>query len=241
MTRLAVVDTETDRLLDEEGVARIIELAVVQTTINDDVPLARAVKSWQFAPGPGGVTARASAVHHLTNDVLPQHATFGVADWRRALDGAEYAVAHNVAFDRNAIESVTDASAPVPYWICTLKCARVAWPAAPAYGNQVLRYWLGLTGPTPPDLYPHRAAYDAIVTSWLLRRLLEYFENDLERMVKITNAPSLLSKIGFGKHRGLPWREAPSDYLRWVLRQDFDEDVRYTARYWLDGPRGGAS
>jgi exodeoxyribonuclease X len=52
-------------------------------------------------------------------------------------------------------------------------------------------------------------------------------------MVQISNEPSLLRSISFGKHRGEPWSAVPKDYLRWVLDQDFGPDEKWTAAYWL--------
>lgn len=231
---ITVIDTETDRLEGEEGAARIVELAAVALDpVSGEISSKR---SWLFAPGPGGVTPRASAIHHLTDATLAGRPAFDGDAWQAALGGAEYAAAHNVAFDRPIIERSIpprEGYAP-PVWLCTLKLARVAWPEAPAHSNQTLRYWLGCDGLVPPDLYPHRAGYDALVTAWILVRLLAHFGGDLERMALISSEPSLLPRMGFGEHRGKPWSEVPKDYLRWILRKDFDADVRHTARHWLE-------
>lgn len=232
--KLVVIDTETDRLDGEEGAAAVVELAAVTLRCgaggwSQEAP----TRSWLFAPGEGGVTARASAIHHLTDDSLVGCVPFNADHWRLAMDGADCAVAHNAEFDRTQVGRVLTHD-DIPLFICTLKCARVAWPEAPAYGNQVLRYYRRLTGLVPANLYPHRAAYDAIVTSWLLIDLLAHFENDLERMVKISYEPSLLTKVTFGKHRGMRWSEVPNDWLRWVLRSDFGKDEHHTARYWVN-------
>lgn len=42
--------------------------------------------------------------------------------------------------------------------------------------------------------------------------------------------PLLLETVRFGKHRDARWTDLPSDYLRWLLGQDFDADVRHTAQ-----------
>lgn len=42
--------------------------------------------------------------------------------------------------------------------------------------------------------------------------------------------PLLLETVRFGRHRDQRWADLPSDYLRWVLGQDFDSDVRHTAQ-----------
>lgn len=42
--------------------------------------------------------------------------------------------------------------------------------------------------------------------------------------------PLILETVRFGKHRDQRWADLPSDYLRWLLGQDFDADVRHTAQ-----------
>ena len=232
MTTIAVIDTETDRFDGEEGAARVIELAAVEVT--DDRVSGDTVRSWQFSPGEGGVTPRASAVHHLTAVDLRGCRPFDAEAWRLAIGSADYIAAHNAAFDRAQVErAAPDTGAP---WLCTMKMARVAWPECPSHSNQVLRYWLGLDPALPPTLYPHRAGYDAIVTAHLLVRLLEHFGGDLARMLVISQAPSLLPRVPFGANRGRPWAEMEPGFLRWVLdpARTFDEDVRYTALHWLE-------
>ncbi len=232
MPRLVVIDTETHCFDGEEGEARVVELAAV----HDPERLPLAPMSWLYSPGAGrAITARASAVHHLTDADVTGLPEFDDVAWCSALGGqADYVVAHNVAFDRTVIERSLKREA-VETWICTLKASRVAWPDAPSHSLQTLRYYLGLSGELPAGLVPHRAAYDAVVGSWLLVRLLAHFDNDLEHMAAISEQPSLLRAIGFGKHRGTLWKDAPRDYLRWVLGQDFDADTRFTAKHYYEG------
>lgn len=238
MTTIAVIDVETDRFDQEEGDAKIIELACVAITHEWDVAEDCGWEeefsgSWLFCGGP--ITPRARAIHHIADSDVAQYNEFSAPDWIKLVadEDVDYYAAHNMTFDRAQIErAVGPTEKP---WICTLKCARVAWPDAPAFGNQVLRYWRGIEKVVEPaDLYPHRALYDAQVTSWLLIDLIAAFDGDLERMVKVSSEPSLLQKITFGKHRGKLWSEVPRDYLSWVLKQDFDEDVQLTARRWLE-------
>ena len=140
-------------------------------------------------------------------------------------------VAHNAAFEQHFHKG--DGRA----WIDTYKCALVVWPDAPAHGNQVLRYWLNLDHDTGFDrtaaMPPHRALPDAYVTAQILIRLLHAIT--IDEMLRISAEPALLRRIGFGKHKGMLFSEAPVDYLRWIVdKAEFDADVTATARYWLD-------
>jgi exodeoxyribonuclease X len=46
--------------------------------------------------------------------------------------------------------------------------------------------------------------------------------------------PKLLDVVGFGKHRGAKWTDAPRDYLSWLIRQsDLDPDTKFTVEHYL--------
>jgi exodeoxyribonuclease X len=222
MTTFAVIDFETSSFDDD---ARVVELAsiLIDSVLWTDY-------KWQARFDPGvPITPEASAIHHLTNADVKDQPRFGFGYWIDAVHDADVICAHNAAFDQKFVPS-GEAVAP---WICTWKCALRAWPDAPGHGNQVLRYWLGLKPDLPKDLYPHCALYDAIVTAGILQKLLETWPE--EELIAISFEPALLPKVRFGKkHYGSRWADVPKDYLRWILGQDFDENVRYTARYWLD-------
>jgi exodeoxyribonuclease X len=150
------------------------------------------------------------------------------------LDRPKLAIAHNAAFDRPFVKAI----APDwnPDWICTLKCSIMTWPDSPRHTNQVLRYYLGLKPALLtafPELAPHRALYDIIVTREIFHTLCAL--NPLDRLLEWSNNPILLPKVTFGKHKGRAWSEVDRGYLRWCLTQeDMNEDVLFTARHWFD-------
>ena len=85
----------------------------------------------------------------------------------------------------------------------------------------------------PEHLYPHRALYDVIVTESILQIMRQ--THTLEQLVMLSQQPVLLSKVRFGKHKGMKWSEVPSGYLQWVMKQsDIDSDVRHTAHYYMN-------
>jgi exodeoxyribonuclease X len=93
-----------------------------------------------------------------------------------------------------------------------------------------------LARPTPS---PHRALPDALVTAVILDRMIDTLrsiytvEGAIDELVRLTITPVLLKKVRFGRHYDSLWSDVPRDYLWWILDQDFDEDVQYTARHWL--------
>jgi exodeoxyribonuclease X len=230
---LIVLDTETTGLAPPE--AEVIELAAVR--LCRDEFLAGGTSA--LIRPKGSIPPETSAVHHLTiEDFLIGDAYETLADaWRNVVfwgdcehEPVEAFVAHNAEYDRKFLDIVIAEDIP---WLCTYRCARHLYPEAPGFGNQTLRYYLGLKPMLPPGLAPHRALYDTIVTAEILQYMLKM--KDLEELLVIQHNPVLIPKIPFGKHRGKQFRDIPKDYLEWVVKQDFDADVKHTAKHWLNG------
>lgn len=227
--RLRVIDYETTGV-PEEAMAEVIELAYV-----DVDPKALVVTgTWQSLAKPVGlIPPQVKAVHHLLEEDLDEAPAIDEL-WPRLFQGCgahDILVAHNASFEQHFHDGGGRG------WIDTYKCALVLWPEAPSHSNQVLRYWLDLDRSSGFDramaMPPHRALPDAYVTAHILIRLLQ--ESTVEEMVGISSRPALLRRIGFGKHKGLLFSEAPSDYLRWIVdKAEFDVDVTATARFWLE-------
>ena len=227
--RLRVIDYETTGVPEDAG-AEVIELAYVDV----DPDALTVTDRWQsFAKPVGPIPPLVKAVHHiLEEDVAGAPAIREL--WPLLFRGCapqDILVAHNAAFEQHFHKG--DGRA----WIDTYKCALVVWPDAPAHGNQVLRYWLNLDHATGFDrvaaMPPHRALPDAYVTAHILIQLLHAIT--IDKMLRISAEPALLRRIGFGKHKGMLFSDAPVDYLRWIVdKAEFDVDVTFTARYWLD-------
>jgi len=182
------------------------------------------------------IPPEAKAIHHITEaDVAdaPKEGAALVQMMEHYQFQPTVFVAHNAKFDRGFINRINPALQVD--WICTYKCAVLAWPDAPSHSNQVLRYYLDLdlSSQLPEGLFPHRALYDTIVTRGILERLLQRV--DLARLIEISSGPILLKKVSFGKHKGEPWDKVPYGYLKWCVSQaDMNEDVLYTARYYME-------
>jgi exodeoxyribonuclease X len=141
--------------------------------------------------------------------------------------------AHNAKFDRQMlIQSGVHPALLPEHTICTWKCARHLYPDEAKYSNQSLRYSLGLDPLFLTIGPPHRALPDVAVTGALLVHMLK--EHTVEELVELTGKPVLLKRMTFGKYSGKLWEDVDVSYLRWLLGQDFGEDEKYTARYWLN-------
>jgi exodeoxyribonuclease X len=210
-----VIDTETTGTEDTD---QLVEIASVDWSDGDlGNPMQSLVKpSIQIPP-------EASAIHHITDDMV-QDAP-GAAEAMKMFADAPIFAAHNARFDRRFVTLEG-------YWVCTYKCALRLWPDAPNHQNQTLRYWLDLQSP-PGEAgeTAHRALYDAWTTTFLFKRLTDDFS--INEMVQISSVPALLPRFTFGKHAGKPIAEIPRDYLEFILREDFDEDIKHTAEHYL--------
>lgn len=183
------------------------------------------------------IEVEAMAVHHITEEMVSGEMTMSeVVEEYKELQDVAVAVAHNAKFDSAMMPDGFAENG----WICTYRCACHLWPDAPSHGNQALRYWLKLdVSDMPGDagMTPHRALYDAWVTSKLLMRMLQ--ERTADELLRMTTEPAMLAKMRFGKHRGELFSEIPWGYLEWLVRQgdSMCPDHVYTARAELDRRR----
>ncbi|MDU5000000.1 MAG: exodeoxyribonuclease X [Enterobacteriaceae bacterium] len=216
---LRVIDTETTSF--EGGVVEIASVDIVNGVIcNPMSDLVRPAEPIGFS---------AMAIHHITEDMVADAPL--ISDVIGKYLGADAYVAHNAAFDKGKLPQVT---AP---WICTLKLARKLYPEFEKHSNQYLRYRLGLKPEVPEGLYAHRALYDCYVTAELLMYMGRDAQWTVGQMREITNSPSLLHWVNYGKHKGKTFEEvAKTDkgWLRWASGTELDEDMRFTVDHWLN-------
>lgn len=224
MTGIVVIDTETTGMSHDED--RIVEIAAVRLLYNGegyDVDTVRHCVVDPERPIPAG----ASAVHHLTDSDVVDARKLDEAIEHIGIRENDVIAAHNADFDKGFLPSLKNHE-----WVCTWKCANKLIPDAPSYSNQVLRYHLGLVveGGHGRNGQPHSAGYDARTTAQLLVKLLEL--SSVEKLVEISKAPVLLTKMPFGKHRGMFFADVPKDYLMWLKgRPDLDRDLKHTLEH----------
>lgn len=220
MTLFRIIDCETTGMEDDCKVCEIgsIDHNTDPATLTLDNP-----RSVLINPGVP-IPAQASAIHHITDDMVAGAPLFGEA--HGDFLGADYYVAHNSRFDQRFLGNFGKP------WIDTYRCALVCWPDAPSHSNQVLRYHLGLESP-PADIgHAHRALYDVYVTARLFIEVMKMM--DLEKMLEVSSQPALLPLVRFGKHRGEKFSALPDGYLKWMQQQDFDEDIKHTVKTELE-------
>lgn len=228
--KIVVLDTETCGF--EEGSRQLVELSAV----------CEGEIVFNMLANPGvPIPPQASAVHHLTDDDVasaPPAADVVGYFAEKLMDLAEdrdwhdeiLLVAHNAEYDKGILTDYMSDFGEM-HWLCTYRCASHLWPDSPGHSNQVMRYWLKLQPDVNPTLHAHRALYDVRVTASLLDAMLRGYT--VSQLVEMQSKPILQTVCRFGKHRGTRWDEVPTDYLRWMQRQDFDPDTAHTVQTQL--------
>ncbi len=231
--KLFIIDTETSALEPSQG-ATILELAWIAIS-NDDGIWKPVSHSTMYIQYDGPINPHAQASHHIRTDQLtPESGAFPreqAIEWLlKQIESDSILVAHNVAFDSKFLPELKRP------WICTMKSAKHVWPDAPGYGNQVLRYWLGIKipqsiielAPIIMHMNPHQALFDVAITTGILSRMIDHGYSP-DQLLHMTRTPLTLKKIPFGKHKGRNFNQVPRDYLNWLRNQsDLDEDVKHT-------------
>jgi exodeoxyribonuclease X len=227
VTIIRIIDLETTGTTPTPEVDRIIEVGwcdLDTERMQIGAPVSFLVNPERSIP------PEASAVHHLVDDDVANASTW---DLVQGTVNHVYGVfaAHNSNFEQGWItEDIVGGGAQ---WLCTYKCALRIWPDAPSHSNQALRYYLnhfGLCRATAEKA--HRAGPDAYVTAFHLREMLK--SHTIETLLEWSSQPALLVKCKLPKHKGILWRDVPSDYLDWVANKStLDDDTKFTARHWL--------
>lgn len=229
MTILRVVDLECTGLDPAKDGAEPCEIGWTDVTQNG--PGWHVGETFSTFTKPSKpIPPTASAVHHIVDDMVVSAPSWAAVCQELARDKRDLVyAAHKASFERLFLKMDIR-------WICTWKLAVHLAPKAPAYGLQVLRYWLKLDLDRERAMPPHRSGPDTYVTACLLARMLTKLS--VEEAIDISSRPAILSRFPFGKHFDEPLAEVPSDYLRWILDQGkFDEDVQATCRHYIEARR----
>lgn len=212
--RIIIGDVETSGLGEDAGV---VEVAWVET---DDQLNVKSSAYSLIDPGVP-ISPSASGVHGITAaDVMgmPSMVEF-MGD--ALAEGDVLLVAHNVAFDERFFGPHIGNLVGT---LCTLKMARLLYPDAENHKLQTLRYTLGIDGGEA-----HSASGDVAVLHELLKRMLDDSSMTLAQFYELSQRPVLIENMPFGKHKGLPLRDLPSGYRKWLLALDnLDDNLRYS-------------
>lgn len=218
-----IFDTETTGI--DEPV--IVEAAWAPCDVRATELIVDWDQAWggRFNPGKP-ISLGALATHHIMDEELvdcPPSSSFALPD------GVEYIIGHNVDFDWKAIGQ------PPVRRICTLAMARHIYPAIDSHTQSALLYHLERDRARDILKDAHSADADIAICAIILAYIIDEYGHvgSLEHLWSLSEAARIPSIMPFGKHKGTPIDQVPSDYKAWLLRQP-DTDP-----YLVKAIRGG--
>lgn len=172
------------------------------------------------------------AIHHITPPMLegkPMFIESATKDHFLGLIASGYIpVAHNAKFD---VGMMRNAGVKVNDFICTFKLARALDKEGKlaSYSLQYLRYYFEMYD---LDVTAHDAMGDVIVLEKVFEKLA-IKSLGLDDLIKISQKPSFVPRMPFGKHKGVALKDVPRDYVQWLRGQwesdgNVDEDLDYS-------------
>ncbi len=165
------------------------------------------------------ISLGALATHHIYDEELqncPSHSTF------RLPAETQYLIGHNVDYDWQVIGSPEGVKR-----ICTLALARRYLPGLDSHSQSALIYHLDRTNARERLRAAHSALADVQNCLVLLQALIQRINTEhqptlttWEELWRYSERARIPEIMPFGKHRGMPIADLPSDYKAWLLRQD---------------------
>ena len=215
--RWLLVDTETTGISADD---KVCEMAYVE--IDDAFNV---IRSGNSLINPGiPINYAASAVNGITDVMVKDAPT--LEDYMLSegapLRGEVTLIAHNLDFDFRFLKQYTDDGVGK---LCTLKCARVLYPDAANHKQGTLAAMLGIQVAREKA---HSADGDLDVLLQLLQHLCRDADTDLYGLLEVQRRPRPIKNMPFGKHRGVPLKDLPANYIFWLLNkaENLDADLR---------------
>ncbi len=224
--RILYLDTETTGVDTEK--ADICEVAFLLTTYEGFIRQPqRDVLLQELILPPNPVPPEASAIHHITNEMLSGKPSISDLSGKIAelVGKADIISAHNTPFDLAILKRQLPeifGNIDKGMILDSLRLSRHIWPSIPSHSLQALRYRFNLDAATGDA---HRAMFDTV----LVRSLIEYVlannptsHSSWTDLVSYTQSALEIKIFSFGKHRGKLVEDIISqdrDYIKWLLRQ----------------------
>ncbi len=200
----------------------IIEIAVVKFTFDETLAEYEALVDPKME-----IPQESIAVHHISNEMV-QGKPYIEDVLPKVLEivGDHTIMGHNIGFDISLImQAAKKRGIPCNInpenSIDTLRLARL-YAGSPNNSLETLRQHFNI-----PEEGAHRAMNDVIVNVKVFKYLVMDFRSKKEMMTRLKE-PIQMKLMPLGKHKGLPFREVPIDYLNWAAHQDFDQDLLYS-------------
>lgn len=212
---------------------RIIEIAIAKFTYDG------IIESYETLVDPEKMIPPDSIeIHKITNDMVIDKPKIQdiLPSILKKLQG-HIIIGHGIRLD---IEFIVQAckrhDVPTTIGSCryidTLRLARL-YGQSPINSLEKLRMHFNIA-----DEGAHRAMNDVVVNIDVFKYLTQTFKTT-ESILKRLETPILLKAIPLGKHKGRPFHEIPTEYLRWALSKDFDQDLVFSIKNELKKRKDG--
>lgn len=238
---LIFLDLETTGLEDDAKICSISIIAVESENIKEVF--------YEFINEGKKIPPSASAIHHITNEMITNMPSFKESKAYRFLqennNPQTTIIAHNVEFSRDRL--LTAGYEFSGEFIDTMRVTKHLIPECGFFSLQFLRYELKLYKLEQEAImaceYQHAIQLHNTFGDIIVMKLLYHYLLDLadrEKMQELTKQNVLLELLPFGKYQAQYIEEIAStdkNYLEWVLANviDLDDDLRYSINYYLRG------
>lgn len=227
------LDVESTGLDPEHD--RVIEIAAIAFTMDS------VIGEYESLVDPSREIPMASqAIHNISDAMVQgQPKIADVLPKLLPLTQDRIIVGHGIQFDidiltKEAARAGLACSLASQEFIDTLRLARL-YGESPSNSLDVLRQHFNIQAEGA-----HRAMGDVVVNIQVFCKLCSRF-NTTEQIKLVLSRPIQMKTMPLGKHKGRPFKELPSDYLYWAVKQDFDKDLSFSIRTELQRRKKGGS
>lgn len=216
------VDCETTGLDPEKD--RIIEVAFIKFTFSETLEQFETLIDPECE-----IPVLSQQIHKISSDMVQGKPKIQqvLPKLLKAING-HIVVGHGILFDLTLIAQEAKKKAlaiPQPFfrYIDTLRMARI-YGESPINSLEKLRQHFNIE-----PYGAHRAMSDVIVNIEVFKRLAKPYSTIEELLAKLKK-PIRLKTMPLGKYKGRRFDEIPLDYLLWIQKKNFDEDLTYSIR-----------
>lgn len=221
-------DTETTGVELENDAVVEVGWIITDSDFNEIERIESLIDPQQF------IAPESSGVHGLVNADVENSPTLeefftvqGEGCYGRRIEEPVVLIGHRIGFDHGFLKAyVTN----VVQELDTLRWSRRLYPDLGNHQLQTMIFACNL----PRSTGAHRVMADVLSALYLAKHICERTGMTLPQLAEASAEPMLIDRASFGKHKGEPFSEIPTSYLRWMQgNMDLDFDLAHTIQHHL--------
>lgn len=221
-------DTETTGVELQHDAVVEVGWIVTDANFNEVERIESLIDPQQF------ISPESSGVHGLVNADVENSPTLeefftldAVGCYGRRITGPVVLIGHRIGFDHGFLKPfITN----VVQELDTLRWSRRLYPDLGNHQLQTMIFACGL----PRSVGAHRVMADVLSAMHLAQHICERTGMSLAQLAEASAEPMLIDRCAFGRHKGEPYSDIPSSYLRWMQgNMDLDFDLAHTVQHHL--------